>query len=255
MSLVHRLASVVLVLGVVLPSFASCAAPVAGDDGAPSASTDQALRGGGSQAGCPVSTTYYVVEPTEAGVAPACATVSGRRGEWDYTGGSTIQPCFSKADASVTSFLCAYAWTSPTGAAPDVAALSALPGISLAPRGGGDGSNCADSSPLPYVALLDDAAVTCPPVPGGPGINGPKGCEVCGTGLGPGVIGNHLYLSSSTTLHTVAVSLSNGTKEIVTLGDLHARGRFVEVALPPLPRGVDYEEGPALGYSYDPTAH
>jgi hypothetical protein len=252
MALTARLVSVAFLLGVVAPSLASCSAPVGAEDGAPSASTDQPLSVGAGQSAC-APTTYFAIVPTAAGSAPACDAVPGRRGTWQYAGGTALRTCFSNADSSDTSVFCSYAWSSSTGAAPDVAALSALPAVSIAPAEGG-GATCGDVSFLPYVSLLDDVGVTCPPVPGGPGPNGPKGCDVCGIHLRGAVFGNLLYLPASTTEHTVGLSLSNGTKQIVTFGALSSRGSFAEVALPAPPRGVDYEYGPVLGYAYDSPA-
>ena len=129
--------------------------------------------------------------------------------------------------------------------------------MGAAGTGNGGDKACADTSYLPYVALMDQAGVKCPRNGSGDP-NGPRECDVCGATVFPGVVASNLWLPSWSALHTIVVRLSNGSQHVLTVGPSaprkgaarQTRGSLVKIALPRLPHGVSYVEGPALGYGY-----
>ena len=206
---------------------------------------------------CP-ATSYGFVGFAYGG-AMTCPVVQGTGGRWAERAGSAPKACTpTTAPSDSDPFVCTYDWipdaTSPN-AAPDVAALEAIPNSILAEIPSSTGSQSCGDPMLPWPAMLDLAGVRCPPGSGGP--NGAKGCDICGEGTGM-VFQDRLYMAASTPLKTVAVSVSNGSKEVLTFdpsaGPGHHRGGIERIALPPPPPNQHYVDGPALGYGYDPAA-
>ena len=198
----------------------------------------------------------------QPGATPACADVPGKGGAWIYSGPINTRICTATRNPERGQpYACTYRWSpgsSTPSASPDTRALDALPDAYVAEASGG-ATTCGDPSTLSYAAILDEAGVTCPATPGS-GPDNPRPCEVCGIPIYPGVIYGSLWLPASNSLHTVSLGLSNGTHQILTIDaptmstsvttKSHGRHAYVSIALPDLPSGVDYEDGPALGYGY-----
>lgn len=206
---------------------------------------------------CP-ATSYGFVGFAYGG-AMTCPDVQGIFGRWAAHGGRPPKACTpTTAPPDSDPFVCTYDWipdaTSPN-AAPDVGALEAIPNSIIAEIPSESGNQACGDPMLPWPAMLDLAGVRCPPGSGGP--NGAKGCDICGEGTGM-VFQDRLYMAASTPLKTVAVSVSNGSKQVLTFdpnaGPGHRWGGFERVTLPPPPPNEHYVDGPALGYGYDPAA-
>ena len=255
--------SIARLVALSLPTLAACSASPPHDD-APAARVDEALTADAFQT-CPLGSNAIVIAFAPEGETPACTDVLGDGGEWIYSGPKKVRTCTATRDPERGQpYACAYNWspgsTTPS-ASPDTRALDALPDAYVAEATGG-GATCGDPSTLSYAAILDEAGVTCPATPGS-GPDNPRPCEVCGVPIYPGVIYGSMWLPASNGLHTVSVGLSNGTHQILSIASpamnhsvtTQSRGRhaYVSITLPDLPKGVDYEDGPALGYGY--TAH
>ncbi len=114
------------------------------------------------QAPCEAPRIYFVALRTGA-----CAEVTGAGGLW------SPRPVFPGGPAEVQRFACAYRWSSPSGAAPDGAALAAaLSGGSAAivPICGPEATFEAVRSDAAEIAALSIST----------GMAGSVGCDVCG---------------------------------------------------------------------------
>jgi hypothetical protein len=207
---------------------------------------------------CPPAAHYAVITSG----APQCPDVAGSGGAWQAT--APAAACVAKtAAADPDSFFCLYTWASSTpDAPPDAAVLETIPFAFVAPIDDAIGDpTCGYGSFSPWLAAEDQAGVACPFGPRGP--NGPKGCDVCNIVLYPGVVGGYLVVPSSTAARTVAVGTTNGGEQLLMLDPgtraravtSHARthSSYSVIALPSLPGGVRWVEGPARGYGYDPA--
>ncbi|HEY2513093.1 MAG TPA: hypothetical protein VGI39_19630 [Polyangiaceae bacterium] len=208
---------------------------------------------------CP-ATSYGFVSFANGGTA-ACPAVQGNGGRWTAHGEGGPKPCTpTTAPPDSNPFICTYDWipdAKSPDAAPDVAALEAIPNslISEFPQVDANDDACGDPM-LTWPTMLELAGVRCPIGSGGG--NGSKGCDICDEGVGM-VFQNRLYLPASSTLHTVAVSLHpSGNTQVLTFDGNAGSGRHVgnvvQLTLPPPPPNQHYVQGPALGYGYKPAS-
>jgi hypothetical protein len=245
-----RLLRSFLLLGSVGACVVACSS-ASPDSSEPSAATNEAWSHGSSAAyACPVATQYLLLTPVSAGTDPSCPWVSGKGGTWKKTEGYTPVDCTPNAPDGTDAILCSYTWSAWNSAPPDVDALLALPGVDVAAGNGSGDSTCDADSMLRFSSLVNLEDVTCNTAHHG-GPNPPRECDVCHQIATPGVVYDMLVLPSQP-LHTMAVSLTNGTRQVMTYSaPTTSSGRsYLAIPLPTPPRGVSYVGGPAFGYGY-----
>jgi hypothetical protein len=231
---------------------AACSSAPATDSAEASGAVAQASWANPSWNVCPVTSEYIVLTPVSAGADPTCPGIPGRGGMWKKTVGFTPVDCTPLDPSGSDATLCSYDWSPRGNAPPDLDALLALPGVDVAAMGITGDPACDRDASLRFATLLSLADVTCNLAHHG-GPNAPKGCDVCGHLLTPGVRWDSLIVPPAS-LHTMAVGMSNGTQQVVSMATPNAGTgapqSLVVLSLPPPPHGVWYVDGPALGYGY-----
>src|SRR4051794_23934623 len=176
-ALSRRLAAFFAVAAV--PCAVSCSAAPAGDpaqDGV--AVTTQESSAGADLGVCPITSQYLVLGPVGSGLDPTCAPVPGRGGRWTLAPGWGPAPCTPVVEGATDAVLCSYVWTPRGSAAPDVAALVAIPGVLVASRVDSGNPACDEDATLRFATLLSEGGVQCKLPHGHGDPNGPKGCDV-----------------------------------------------------------------------------
>jgi hypothetical protein len=237
---------------------ASCVAACSSSTDSPDQNTGVAAQASAASPDgqlCPVMSEYLVLTPVSAGVDPACPGVPGHGGLWKKTVGFTPVDCTPLDPSGSDATLCSYDWNPwalKPDAPPDLNALLALPGVDIASTGTTGDPACDADAMLRFATLLSLADVQCNLAHHG-GPNAPKGCDVCGHLLAPGVTWDGLTVPAGS-LHTMAVGMSNGTQQVVSMATpsagTDATRTQVFLPLPAPPHGVSYVDGPALGYGY-----